>query len=73
MIQLQLIFSHWLELLAINIRNNKDIKGLSINDTTIKLSMYADDMTGLVIGQESIIELMKLYIGRIQNSVWFRG
>ena len=54
------LFTLAIELLAIKIRNNNDIKGLSINDTTIKLSMYADDMTGLVIGHESIIELMKL-------------
>ena len=31
------LFTLAIELLAINIRNNKDIKGLSKNDTTIKL------------------------------------
>ena len=34
-----------LELLAINIRNNKQIKGIHINGNEIKLVMFADDIT----------------------------
>jgi len=54
------LFTLAIELLAINIRENDQIKGIQINNTTIKLSMYADDMTGLVIGINSIKELMKI-------------
>jgi len=34
-----------LELLAINIRNNKQIKGIQINGNEIKLVIFADDIT----------------------------
>jgi len=53
------LFTLVIELLAIEIRENDRIRGIQINSTTIKLSMYADDMTGLVIGIKSIIELME--------------
>ncbi len=33
------------EILALQIRNNKDIKGIKIGDTELKLSQYADDTT----------------------------
>ena len=54
------LFTLVIELLAIDIRENERIIGLKINNTTIKLSMYADDMTGLILGINSIIELMNL-------------
>ena len=54
------IFTLVIELLAINIRDSEKIEGLNINNNTIKLSMYADDMTGLVIGLKSVTELMTL-------------
>ena len=53
------LFTLAIELLAINIRNNENITGIKINKTEIKLSMYADDLTGLVVGINSIQELMK--------------
>ena len=53
------LFTLAIELLAINIRENQNIVGITVNKTSIKLSMYADDMTGLVIGIKSIQELMK--------------
>ena len=52
------LFTLAIELLAINIRHNKKICGIKINDAEIKLSMYADDLTGLVVGINSIKELM---------------
>jgi mannosylglycoprotein endo-beta-mannosidase len=52
------LFTLAIELLAINIRNNSKIIGIKVNDTEIKLSMYADDLTGLVVGIKSIKELM---------------
>ena len=54
------LFTLAIELLAIKIRNNENITGIEINDIIIKLSMYADDITGIVIGKRSIKELMTL-------------
>jgi hypothetical protein len=53
------LFTLAIELLAINIRENENIEGIRVNKTNIKLSMYADDMTGLVVGIKSVQELMK--------------
>ena len=52
------LFTLAIELLAISIRYNKKISGIKINDAEIKLSMYADDLTGLVVGIDSVKELM---------------
>ncbi len=52
------LFTLAIELLAITIRNNNMIIGIKVNNTEIKLSMYADDLTGLVVGIKSIKELM---------------
>ena len=54
------LFTLAIELLAIEIRENKSIEGIQVNKTKIKLSMYADDMTGLVVGIASIKSLMKI-------------
>ncbi len=54
------LFTLAIELLAINIRENKNIEAIRVNKTNIKLSMYADDMTGLVIGLKSVQQLMKI-------------
>ena len=40
------------EVLAINIRNNKTIKGISVDNHEIKLSQYADDTSILLYGSE---------------------
>ena len=54
------LFTLAIELLAIEIRENKNIVGIKVNKTNIKLSMYADDMTGLVVGIPSIKNPMKI-------------
>ena len=54
------LFTLAIELLAIEIRENETIKGIQINNSNIKLSIYADDMTGLVVGIASIKNLMNI-------------
>ena len=54
------LFTLAIELLAIAIRTNENIEGIKINKTDIKLSMYADDMTGLVIGISSVKNLLNI-------------
>ena len=48
------------EILAIKIRNNKDIKGITIGKTEYKLSQYADDTSAILDGSEkSLTETLK--------------
>ncbi len=49
-----LLFILSVEILAINIRNNKDIKGFKCDESTIKTSMYADDSTLLLENLDSL-------------------
>ena len=49
------------ELLAINIRGNKDIKGLNILDTEIKISQLADDTTCFVQDIKSIEHILSTF------------
>ena len=58
------LFTLAIELLAIEIRENENIKEIQINKPNIKLSMYADDMTltGLVVDIPSINDF-KIYSG----------
>ena len=37
-----------IEVLAINIRNNKNIKGIKVGNSEIKLSIFADDLTAFL-------------------------
>jgi exonuclease III len=46
------------EVLAIKIRNNKDIKGIKIGDTEIKVIQMADDTTNFIQNEESLQELL---------------
>ena len=43
-----LLFVLAIEVLGQAIRNNENIRGLEINDTELKLSMYADDITAFI-------------------------
>ena len=53
------------EILAVLIRNNKDIKGIKVIDTTFVISQYADDTTMILDGSktslETCIQVLKLY------------
>ena len=54
------LFTLAIELIEIKIRKSNEIQGININNTNIKLSMYADDMTGLIVNINSIKEIMKM-------------
>jgi len=43
-----LLFVLAIEVLGQAIRNNENIRGLKMNDTELKLSMYADDTTAFI-------------------------
>ena len=44
------------EILAIKIRNNKNIKGIKVNGTEFKLSQYADDTSAILDGSDSSLK-----------------
>ena len=44
----ELLFVLAIEVLAQAIRENENIRGLKINDTELKLGMYADDLTAFI-------------------------
>lgn len=54
------LFVICVELLAILIRNNKDIKGIKVGDTELKISLFADDTTCLVKDTESIQNIFRI-------------
>ena len=47
-------------MLAQSIRENENIHGLKINDTELKLSMYADDLTAFIKDERSASQLFSL-------------
>ena len=47
-----------IEVLAINIRNNKNIKGIKVGNIEIKLSIFADDLTAFLKNKTSYDNLM---------------
>ena len=56
---LSLLFSKVLKVLATEIREEKEIKGIQIRKEEVKLSMFADDMI-LYIKKKSSIKLLEL-------------
>ena len=54
-----LLFILIAEILAIKIRNNNDIKGILVQDSILKISQYADDMTLILSDFQSISASIK--------------
>ena len=54
-----MLFNLAVELLAIKMRQTVNIRGITINDTEVKVSQYADDATVFVSDSESVQELVK--------------
>ena len=55
------LFVHCAEVLAIKIKNNKNIKRITINNTEYKLSQYADDTSVILDGSStSLNETLKV-------------
>ena len=57
---LGLLFELAIEVLAQAITENKNIHGLKINDTELKLSMYSDGLTAFIKDQHSACHLFSL-------------
>ncbi|KAL9978081.1 hypothetical protein ACROYT_G015562 [Oculina patagonica] len=55
-----LLFVLAVETLAQSIRQNNNICGLKLNDTEIKLSLYADDITAFILNDSSADHLFNL-------------
>ena len=49
-----------LEILCISIRNSKDICGIKVDNEEIKLSLFADDLTGFLKDNRSLVNFLKL-------------
>ena len=49
-----------LEILCISIRNSKDICGIKVGTEEIKLSLFADDLTGFLKDNRSLVNFLKL-------------
>ena len=54
------LFIMVLEILCISIRKNKDIHGIVIDNEEIKLGLFADDLTGFLKNDFSVINFLKL-------------
>ena len=55
------------EILAEAIRNNKEIKGIKIYNTEVKVSQYADDTTLILDGTEESVRASLLLIEAFGN------
>ena len=49
-----------LEILCISIRRSKDIQGITVGTKQIKLGLFADDLTGFLKNDHSLIKFMEL-------------
>ena len=52
-----------LEILCISIRHSKDICGIKVDTEEIKLSLFADDLTGFLKDNRSLVNFLKLIRG----------
>ena len=57
---LSLLFNKVLEILATEIREEKEIKGIQIRKKEVKLSLFADDMILYIKKKNSIRKLLEL-------------
>ena len=55
-----ILFNLAVEILAINLRQNREVRGIKINGIEVKLSMYADDMTLLMEDEQSGISALRV-------------
>ena len=55
-----LLFVLAIEVLAQAIREDENIRGLKINETELKLSLYADDLTAFIRDEDSAKHLLNL-------------
>ena len=58
------LFIAAVEILAIALRTNNSIRGISIGDQEYKLAQYADDTTGILKDEESLevfLDVLKSY------------
>ncbi len=58
-----LLFVLAIEVLCNGIRNNENIRGLKINDTELKLSLYANGITAFIKDDRSANHLFNLLNG----------
>ena len=49
-----------LEVLCVNIRNSNDIRGIKVDNEEIKVSLFADDLTGFLKDDLSLTNFLKL-------------
>ena len=54
------LFIMVLEILCISIRKNKDIHGIVVDNEEVKLGLFADDLTGFLKNDFSVINFLKL-------------
>ena len=49
-----------LEILCISVRSSKDINGIKVDNEEIRLSLFADDLTGFLKDNLSLVNFLKL-------------
>ena len=49
-----------LEILTINIRSNKNIQGITVDEEEIKLEIFADDLTAFLLNDTSLTKFLEL-------------
>jgi hypothetical protein len=55
------------EILSIVIRNNTNIKGITINGKEYKISQYADDTSLFKMVQENLLRTLKFYARMLES------
>ena len=59
------LFIICLEILAINIRRNKEIQGIVVDNEEIKLEIFADDLTSFLRDGTSLNALLALVLSNV--------